>query len=110
MDLKTTPSPLVRRLAGAGILVAGLGAAYLTERQAATEQYFSSLGGFGGPAFAVIGVGLILFKGYRQERLERGEDIARLEGVALLTPRWKGVLGAALVAGLAHFGWLSGWW
>ena len=101
---------MIRRLAGAGILVLGVVAAYLTERQASTEPTFSSLGGFGGPAFAVLGLGLILFKGYRQERLERGEDISQLEGLALLTPRWKAVLGAALVAGLAHFGWLSGWW
>ena len=110
MELKNNPPALLRRLAGLGI---ALGGGYITRLawlQAARDSQFSTLGGFGGPAFAVLGVGLILFKGYRQERLERGEDISRLEGLALLTPRWKAVLGVALLAGLADFGLLSGWW
>jgi hypothetical protein len=110
MDLKNNPSPLVRRLAGLGIACGGVFMTRLAWIQATRDGSFSTLGGMGGPAFAAIGIGLVLFKGYRQERLERGEDISQLEGLALLTPRWKAVLGVSLLAGLANFGLLSGWW
>jgi ABC-type Fe3+-siderophore transport system permease subunit len=51
------------------------------------------------PAFAVIGLGLLLFPGYREERLARGEDLAKLAGIRLITPRWWAILAAALLAG-----------
>ena len=53
------------------------------------------------PAFAVLGVALILFPGYKEERLQRGEDISGLTGWALLTPRWRWVLIVAIAAGIA---------
>ena len=59
---------------------------------------------------AAVGLGLVAFKGYRQERIERGEDISGLEGAALITPRWWGVLAVGGVAGLVNFGRMSGWW
>lgn len=43
------------------------------------------------PAFFVLGVALILFPGYREERLARGEDISGLKEWHLLTPRWRWV-------------------
>ncbi len=101
---------LLRMLAGAGIAAGGGFAFLVAHRQTAATGEFSALGAFGGPAFGVLGLGLLLCKGYREERLERGEDISRLEGLGLLTPRWRAVLGAALLAGLAGFGALSGWW
>jgi len=58
----------------------------------------------------VLGLGLALFKGYRQERIERGEEISGLEGAALITPRWWAVLAVGAVAGLLNFGRLVGWW
>ncbi|MBL8977717.1 MAG: hypothetical protein JNM53_04865, partial [Gemmatimonadetes bacterium] len=48
-------------------------------------------------------------KGYRQERLERGEDISQLQGLVLLTPRWKGVLAVALAAMAVNYALLNGW-
>jgi hypothetical protein len=110
MDLKHNPPAYLRRLTGLGISAAGAWITQLAWTQAERDGRVSTLGGFGGPAFVVLGLGLVLFKGYRQERLERGEDITRLEGLALLTPRWKAVTGLALLAGLADFGRLSGWW
>lgn len=110
MNLQHNPSPLVRRLAGAAIAAGGVFVTALAWRQLARDGRFLVLGGFGGPGFAVLGLGLACFKGYRQERLERGEDISRLQGLALLTPRWRGVLAAALAAGLVNLGLLSGWW
>jgi hypothetical protein len=62
-----------------------------------------------GPAFTVMGLGLILFPGYRTERLARGEDISQLSGVALLTPRWWGILAISLGSGLVNLGALKGW-
>lgn len=110
MDLKNNPPPWARRLAGLGIALGGAFVTYVSHRQATRTGQFSSGGSVLGPAFAVLGMGLLLFKGYRQERLERGEDISGLEGVALLTPRWWGVLIVGLLAGLSNFGALKGWW
>jgi hypothetical protein len=62
-----------------------------------------------GPAFTIIGLGLVLFPGYRTERIERGEDIARLTGLALLTPRWWGIIAISLGSGLVNLGTLKGW-
>ncbi len=76
--------------------------------QARRDGEFSMLAGLAGPAFVVIGLGLVLFKGYRQERLERGEDISQLQGMDLLTPRWKGVLGVALGAAALNYALLTG--
>ena len=55
------------------------------------------------PAFLILGLGLILFPGYKEERLARGEDISELTGMQLLTPRWWGILVCALVAGFGNF-------
>jgi len=50
-----------------------------------------------GPPFFIVGVALILFPGYREERIARGEDITNLEGMELITPRWWGVTVLALI-------------
>lgn len=55
------------------------------------------------PAFAVVGLGLLLFPDYKTERLARGEDISQMEGIKLLTPRWWTVLTAAFVSSFANF-------
>ena len=109
MNLQDSPPPTIRR--GLGLAMA-LTAGWMTNLgwvQARRDGEFSMAAALLGPAFVVIGLGLVLFKGYRQERLERGEDISQLEGMDLLTPRWKGVLGVALAAMLANFALLKGW-
>ncbi len=73
------------------------------------EGYFSLKAALIGPAFTIIGLGLILFPGYRTERIERGEDITQLSGIALLTPRWWGILAISLGSGLVNLGTLRGW-
>ena len=55
------------------------------------------------PAFLGLGIGLILFPGYKEERLARGEDISELTGTQLLTPRWWGILVCALAAGFGNY-------
>jgi hypothetical protein len=92
-----------RAQAIAGMLIAagGVFAAWMAARQAGREGSFLLLGGFAGPAFAVIGLGLVAFGGYREERLRRGESLDGLTGLALLTTRWRIVLVLALAAGAA---------
>ncbi|MBO0860792.1 MAG: hypothetical protein J2P21_20365 [Chloracidobacterium sp.] len=55
------------------------------------------------PAFCVVGLGLILFPGYREERVARGEDISKLDGLKLITARWWGILVVALVVGIGNY-------
>jgi hypothetical protein len=55
------------------------------------------------PAFLVLGVGMMLFPGYREERLARGEDISRLQGWRLITVRWWVVIGVALALGAVNY-------
>ena len=110
LDLKHAPPPLLRRLAGLGIALGGAFIAYLVWRQAATGGQFSLYGALAGPAFGILGLGLILFPGYREERLSRGEDISQLEGMALLTPRWNAILIAMGLAAVLNLGLLKGWW
>jgi len=81
-------------IAALGGFLAGL--AYTGARQTGSFSLYAALLG---PAFAVIGVALFLFPGYREERLARGESLEGLTGAALLTPRWRVVLALALVAG-----------
>ncbi len=108
MDLKNNPPAMARR--GVGLAMA-IASAWMTNQawiQARRDGAFSMLAALAGPAFVVIGLGLVLFKGYRQERLERGEDITQLQGMDLLTPRWKAVLGVALAAMALNYALLTG--
>lgn len=59
------------------------------------------------PAFFIIGLGLVFFRGYREERIMRGEDISQLQGLKLLTARWRIILAIALAAGALNFYLLS---
>jgi hypothetical protein len=62
-----------------------------------------------GPVLAIIGLALIIFPGYRSERLARGEDLEQLSGAALITARWWGVLAIAVGCGLINLAALKGW-
>lgn len=108
MDLRNPPA-LLRMTVGAVIAAGGAFAFLMAHRQVTRTGQFSAFGGLGGPALVVLGLGLLLFKGYRQERLDRGEDISQLTGLALLTPRWRAVLAVAVLAAFAGYSWLSGW-
>ena len=110
LDLKNAPPPHLRRLAGLGIAAGGAFITALIWRQAQNDAQFSLYGSLAGPAFAVLGIGLFLFPGYRQERLNRGEDISHLAGMALLTPRWHGILAGMGIAAVLNLGLLKGWW
>ncbi len=51
-------------------------------------------------AFFIVGVFLLIFGGYRSERLENGEDISKLSGLKLLTPRWWMVLIISIIGAI----------
>ena len=97
------------RFGGAFIATMGAILTYLSWHSAISEGSFSLKAGFGGPAFAIIGIALLLFPGYQSERIARGEDISQLTGAQLLTPRWWGVLAVALGSGLINLAVLKFW-
>jgi len=101
-----------QRVGGALIAVVGAAIAAIAWQQAHTRGEFSLAGAFLGPAFLVMGAALVAWPGYREERLARGESLEGMEGAELLTPRWWGVLAAALAAGGAYVlalarGWIA---
>jgi hypothetical protein len=55
------------------------------------------------PVFLVLGIAAILFPGYKEERMARGEDIAGLQGWKLLTPRWRVAMIVALILGFGNY-------
>jgi hypothetical protein len=62
-----------------------------------------------GPVLTIMGLGLIIFPGYRLERIARGEDLDRLSGAAQITLRWWGILAIAVGSGLINLAALKGW-
>ncbi len=87
------------RFGGAFIATIGAILTYWSWHSAISVGSFSLKAGFAGPAFAILGLALILFPGYQSERIARGEDISQLSGAQLLTPRWWGVLAVSLGSG-----------
>ena len=79
-----------------------------TWQRSLVEGYFYDKEAFLFPTILVMGVALILFPGYREERLSRGEDISQLQGMQLLTPRWWAILVVCFIAGAANYFALKG--
>jgi hypothetical protein len=94
-----------------GVFIATIGAilTYWSWQSALSDGRFYIKAAMLGPAFTIIGLGLVLFPGYKTERIERGEDIDRLTGAALITPRWWGILALSIGSGLVNLGMLKGW-
>jgi hypothetical protein len=59
------------------------------------------------PAVFVLGLSIVVFPGYEEERIARGEDLSRLQGWRRLTPRWWAVVLIGLAAGAANYLLLS---
>jgi hypothetical protein len=101
------PSRRTQQAGGILIMLMGIGATAWVWYTYETEGYYSVKGSMLFPAAAVLGLGGVLFPGYREERLARGEDISKLHGMQLLTPRWWTILGVALAAGAINFALLK---
>jgi hypothetical protein len=98
-----TPVPRwLERLGGLFILGCSVWLTWFAWKAAHTEGGFLSVGAVG-PGFALTGLTLILFPGYRSERLARGESLDGKEGWELLTPRWKVVMALAIVLSAGYF-------
>jgi hypothetical protein len=94
-----------------GLFIATMGAILTiwTWYSAIYEGHFYLKAAMLGPVFTIIGLALILFPGYRTERIERGEDISQLNGYALITPRWWGIMAISLGSGFINLAVLKGW-
>lgn len=88
-----------------GLFIAALGGGFTTWGwyTLLTAGYYYPKASAIFPAFCVLGLSLILFPGYREERLARGEDLSGLSGTQLLTRRWWAILLVAMAAGLVNF-------
>ncbi|AFY94443.1 hypothetical protein [Chamaesiphon minutus] len=99
----------IERLGGVFIAVMGTLLTVWNWHLALSEGRFYPIVAILGPVLAIIGIGLIIFPGYRTERLARGEDLDRSSGTALITARWWGVLAIAVGSGLINLAALKGW-
>jgi hypothetical protein len=100
-DHPPIPTATARRLAGSFIALVSLFGTWTSWSQAVEHGRVLRAASMAAPAFAVIGIALVLFPGYREERIARGEDISQLQGYALITPRWWAVVALAVAAGVA---------
>lgn len=87
-----------------GAFIALLSAGFLawTWYTALERGYFYEKAALIFPAFLVLGVALVLIPGYREERIARGQDISRIRGSQLITPRWWAVIVLALAASIIN--------
>jgi hypothetical protein len=93
---------LKQRLGGCFIaLVAAWGTVYVWHEALHESLFFEEASGIF-PAFFVLGLALILFPGYKEERTARGEDISGMQSWKLLTLRWRVVLVVALAVGIGN--------
>jgi ABC-type Fe3+-siderophore transport system permease subunit len=87
-----------------GLLFALLGGGWTvwTWYTALCEGYYFEKASIVFPTFGVMGIAMIFFQGYKEERIARGEDITGLHGMELLTPRWWAILVVSLAAGFGN--------
>jgi hypothetical protein len=98
-------NPWKTSVAGVVLGLGGLAIAAVTEWQVDATGQVSLFGTFMGPSLVVLGLGLGLFPGARQEQRE-GSFMLAPHAQALLTPRaWGGI---ALMAGLVNLAQLIG--
>jgi hypothetical protein len=96
-----------QQLGGLFIALIGAGFTAWTWRTALNEGYYYPKASMLFPAFCVVGLGVILFPGYREERVARGEDISGVNGWKLITARWWVILVVALVVSIGDYFLLS---
>jgi ABC-type Fe3+-siderophore transport system permease subunit len=96
-----------QQLGGLSIALIGAGFTAWTWRTALNEGYYYVRSSMVFPAVCVVGLGLIFFPGYRDERIARGEDISEMNGWKLITARWWAILVVALVGGVGNYFLLS---
>lgn len=103
-------SRTAQRFGGAVIAVLGIAGTIWIWNSALDEGKFSFKGSMLMPGAFILGIGMILFPNYKDERVARGEDISKLSGFELITPRWWIVVVVALAAGAVNFALLKYGW
>lgn len=93
-----------QRLGGLGLFLLGAAMTAWEWKTALIDGYYHPKAAVLFPCFAWLGLGLLLFPGYREERLARGESLEGRVGLRLLTPRWWAILATGLALGFGH------WW
>jgi drug/metabolite transporter (DMT)-like permease len=96
-----------QQVGGLGMALIGAGFTAWSWYTALYRGYFYPKAGMLFPAVCVVGLGVIVFPDYKEERTARGEDISRLQGWKLITPRWWAIIIIGLVAGGANYILLS---
>ena len=96
-----------QRLGGVFLMALGGGYTAWTWHIVRTEGIYYRKACILFPSFFVLGLGLLIFPGYKEERLARGEDISKLSGQKLITPRWWAVVIVGLLAGFANLYFVS---
>lgn len=99
-----------QRLGGALIVLLSGGFVAWSWYTALARGYYYRRAALVFPAFLVIGVALMVIPGYREERVARGEDVSRLQGMQLITPRWWAVLALAVAASIVNALLLKAGW
>jgi hypothetical protein len=89
------------------IALTGAGLTAWTWYTALHGNYFNQRAAMVSPSFLIVGIGLMIFPGYREERLSSGKDISWFHGYRLITPRWWVILIVGLAAGGLNFLLLS---
>lgn len=88
-----------QQLGGVFIFLIGAGFSLWNWHNLLVQGYYYPKAALLFPMFVIIGLALAVFPGYREERLAKGEDISKLQGMRLITPRWWVILSAAVAAG-----------
>jgi len=96
-----------QQLGGLFIALTSSGVTAWTWRTALNEGYYYPKASMLFPAFCVVGLGLILFPGYKEERIARGEKISEMSGWKLITARWWAILVVSLLVGIGNYFLLS---
>ena len=96
-----------QQIGGAMMALVSLGGVALVWYTAVTKGYVLVYASMVFPAFFFVGLGMIFFKNYKIERVERGEDISEMEGWRLITARWWAILIFGILAGVGNFAILS---
>jgi ABC-type Fe3+-siderophore transport system permease subunit len=96
-----------QQLGGLFIALIGAGFTAWTWLTGLNEGYYYVRSSMAFPAVCFVGLGLILFPGYRDERIACGEDISEMNGWKLITARWWAILVVALVVGIGNYFLLS---
>ena len=96
-----------QQIGGLMMLLIGAGFTGWSWYTALCQGYFYPKASMLFPAVFVLGLGIVIFPGYKEERMARGEDISRLQGWRLITRRWWAILIVALLVGGANFLLLS---